>query len=183
MWRGRQMHIHKAYYYLNSSVSWKNHPSTLNCPWNLGMWDFRWIFYTTSSRPFTTRSKIIVIKFSGDYKASPEHSAEERLGLCGAQLSTEEVDFAFWRIFASSIIPIMEIISDHIKLKLLFSIELRNDERSTLGILPFRLNIWVWDNQFQFENYLAISSIGRMKDTFCITIKTWKILFSTRFYA
>jgi hypothetical protein len=30
----------------------------------------------------------------------------------------------------------MEIISDHIKLRLLFSTELRNDERGTLGIFP-----------------------------------------------
>lgn len=84
-------------------------------------------------------------------------------------LNKREVDFASWRIFAYSIIPIMETISDRIKLRLLFSAELRNDERSTLRIFPFRLNIWVmnvWNNHFQVGNYLAMSGIGRIKRHF-----------------
>ena len=80
----------------------------------------------------------MVIKFSADYGVTASHTEKARLGLCDVynSLSIRGAGCASWRIFAYSIIPIMEIISDHIKLRLLFSTELRNDERGTLGIFP-----------------------------------------------
>lgn len=68
---------------------------------------------------------------------SSSSDCKGRLGLCSARaLGTREVDFASRRIFAGSIMPIMGALSDQMKGRILFSTELSNDERSSLGNFP-----------------------------------------------
>lgn len=78
----------------------------------------------------------MVIKFLVDYGVIVFYTEKVRLGFCDVYnlLSIRGVGCVFWRIFVYSIILIMEIILDYIKLRFLFFIELRNDERGILGI-------------------------------------------------